>query len=121
MQAIGEIIANTGYEEISLLSLSSSDYVYVHELTDAVHERYGGSGLSLSLPSLRIESTSADLLDKLGRHAPQRLHLRAGSRHRAHAQRYQQVRAARAGAPGRARCVLAGLADDQVLLHDRPS
>lgn len=66
MQAIEEIIANTGYEEISLLSLSSSDYVYVHELTDAVRERYGSSGLSLSLPSLRIESTSADLLDKLG-------------------------------------------------------
>src|SRR6185369_9815474 len=56
----------TGFEEISLLSLSSSDYVYVHELADAVHEKYADSGLSLSLPSLRIESTSADLLDKLG-------------------------------------------------------
>jgi radical SAM family uncharacterized protein len=66
MEAIGEIIANTGFEEISLLSLSSSDYVYVHELVDAVHAQYHDSGLSLSLPSLRIESTSADLLDKLG-------------------------------------------------------
>ncbi|RMG73223.1 MAG: TIGR03960 family B12-binding radical SAM protein [Chloroflexi bacterium] len=66
MQAIEEIINNTGFEEISLLSLSSSDYVYVHELTDAVHEKYNGSGLSLSLPSLRIESTSAELLDKIG-------------------------------------------------------
>lgn len=66
MAAIQEIITNTGFEEISLLSLSSSDYVYVHELADAVHEKYAESGLSLSLPSLRIESTSADLLDKLG-------------------------------------------------------
>lgn len=66
MEAIQEIITNTGFEEISLLSLSSSDYVYVHELADAVHEKYADSGLSLSLPSLRIESTSADLLDKLG-------------------------------------------------------
>ncbi len=66
MNAIDEIIANTGFEEISLLSLSSSDYVYVHELADAVREAYDGSGLSLSLPSLRIESTSTDLLDKLG-------------------------------------------------------
>lgn len=66
MNAIEEIITNTGFEEISLLSLSSSDYVYVHELADAVHEKYHDSGLSLSLPSLRIESTSADLLDKLG-------------------------------------------------------
>ena len=66
MAAIEKIIASTGFEEISLLSLSSSDYVYVDELTDAVHEKYAESGLSLSLPSLRIESTSADLLDKIG-------------------------------------------------------
>ncbi len=66
MEAIEEIITNTGFEEISLLSLSSSDYVYVHELTQAVHDKYQDSGLSLSLPSLRIESTSADLLDRLG-------------------------------------------------------
>jgi radical SAM superfamily enzyme YgiQ (UPF0313 family) len=66
MQAIEEIIGSTGFEEISLLSLSSSDYVYVHELFEAVHEKYHESGLSLSLPSLRIETASADLLDKLG-------------------------------------------------------
>jgi radical SAM family uncharacterized protein len=66
MEAIGEIIANTGFEEISLLSLSSSDYIYVHELVQAVHEKYHDSGLSLSLPSLRIETASADLMDKLG-------------------------------------------------------
>ncbi len=66
MEAIAEIIANTGFEEISLLSLSSSDYVYVHELADAIHEKYHDSGLSISLPSLRIESASTDLLDKLG-------------------------------------------------------
>lgn len=66
MEAIEAVIHATGFEEISLLSLSSSDYVYVHELVDAIHEKYAGSGLSLSLPSLRIESTSADLLDKLG-------------------------------------------------------
>jgi radical SAM family uncharacterized protein len=66
VSAIGEVVANTGFEEISLLSLSSSDYRWVGELCDAVHEVYGESGMTLSLPSLRIESTSADLLDKLG-------------------------------------------------------
>lgn len=66
MEAIAEIVASTGFEEISLLSLSSSDYVYVHELADAIHQKYHDSGLSISLPSLRIESASADLLDKLG-------------------------------------------------------
>jgi radical SAM family uncharacterized protein len=66
MAAIEEIVAHTGFEEISLLSLSSSDYVYVDELAQTVHDQYDGSGLSLSLPSLRLESTSADLLDLIG-------------------------------------------------------
>ncbi|MBZ0297182.1 MAG: TIGR03960 family B12-binding radical SAM protein [Anaerolineae bacterium] len=66
IDAIAEIMDNTGYEEISLLSLSSSDYRDVHELVSAVHEQYGEYGLSMSLPSLRIETASADLLDKLG-------------------------------------------------------
>ena len=66
LEAIGQITANTGFEEISLLSLSSSDYRQVHELVDSIHAEYGGAGLSLSLPSLRIETASADLLAKLG-------------------------------------------------------
>ncbi len=66
VDAIAEIMANTGYEEISLLSLSSSDYRDVHELVTAVNEEYSEYGLSMSLPSLRIETASADLLDKLG-------------------------------------------------------
>lgn len=65
MAAIDEIVATTGYEEISLLSLSSSDYVYVHELAEAINEEYKDAGLTMSLPSLRIETASADLLDKI--------------------------------------------------------
>jgi len=65
MGAIDEIVANTGFEEISLLSLSSSDYVYVHELTEAINAEYKDAGLTMSLPSLRIETASADLLDKI--------------------------------------------------------
>ena len=66
MAAIGEIVRHTGFEEISLLSLSSSDYVWVEELAEEVNRVYQDAGLSLSLPSLRIESASADLLDKIG-------------------------------------------------------
>jgi len=66
LEAIGRITASTGFEEISLLSLSSSDYRQVHELVDAIHAEYGGAGLSLSLPSLRIGTASAGLLSKLG-------------------------------------------------------
>ncbi|GAB4575475.1 MAG: TIGR03960 family B12-binding radical SAM protein [Anaerolineae bacterium] len=65
MAAVDEIIRNTGFEEIGLLSLSSSDYTYVQELVRAIGDKYGEQGLSISLPSLRIESTSVDLLDAL--------------------------------------------------------
>ena len=66
MSAIDEIVKHTGFEEISLLSLSSSDYVWVKELAEEVNRVYKDAGLSLSLPSLRIESASADLLEKIG-------------------------------------------------------
>ena len=66
MAAIDEIVKHTGFEEISLLSLSSSDYVWVKELAEEVNRVYKDAGLSLSLPSLRIESASADLLEKIG-------------------------------------------------------
>ena len=66
MAAIDEIVRHTGFEEISLLSLSSSDYVWVEELAEEVNRVYQGAGLSLSLPSLRIESASAELLEKIG-------------------------------------------------------
>jgi radical SAM family uncharacterized protein len=66
MEAIAEIVANTGFEEISLLSLSSSDYVWVHELVAEVNRVYKDAGLSMSLPSLRLETSSAELLDGLG-------------------------------------------------------
>ncbi|MCY4247723.1 MAG: TIGR03960 family B12-binding radical SAM protein [Chloroflexi bacterium] len=66
MTAIDEIVRYTGFEEISLLSLSSSDYVWVEELAEEVNRVYKDAGLSLSLPSLRIESASADLLEKIG-------------------------------------------------------
>ena len=64
--AMDEILEKTGYEEISLLSLSSSDYTHVLELTERIGERYADRGLSISLPSLRIESVSTELMDNLG-------------------------------------------------------
>ncbi len=65
LQAVDAIIRATGYEEIGLLSLSSSDYSAVQELVTAVSERYKDRHLSISLPSLRIESFSVDLADAL--------------------------------------------------------
>jgi radical SAM family uncharacterized protein len=66
LNAIETIIARTGFEEIALLSLSSSDYTHVLELTEKIGKRFGGQGLHISLPSLRIESVSTQLMDNLG-------------------------------------------------------
>ncbi|MDW8319220.1 MAG: TIGR03960 family B12-binding radical SAM protein [Anaerolineae bacterium] len=65
LDAVDKIIASTGFEEIGLLSLSSSDYSHVGELVSAIVERYGGEKLSIGLPSLRIESFSVELMEKL--------------------------------------------------------
>jgi len=65
LQAVDDIVAATGYEEVSFLSLSSSDYSHIAELVDAVVEKYSESKLSIGLPSLRIESFSVELMEKL--------------------------------------------------------
>jgi radical SAM family uncharacterized protein len=62
---IDESLQCTGYEEVGLLSLSSSDYTQVVDLVKAVSERFKGQNLNVSLPSLRIESVSVDLMDAL--------------------------------------------------------
>jgi radical SAM family uncharacterized protein len=66
LEAMEAILGKTGYEEIGLLSLSSSDYTNILELTKEIGERYEDHGLRVSLPSLRIETVSTNLLDNLG-------------------------------------------------------
>ena len=56
---------NTGYEEISLISLSISDYSKIAELTDGLLTWTDDAHVSLSLPSLRIDSFSEELMKKV--------------------------------------------------------
>lgn len=56
---------NTGYEEISLISLSISDYSKLRELTDGLLSWTDDSHVSLSLPSLRLDSFSEELMQKI--------------------------------------------------------
>jgi radical SAM family uncharacterized protein len=65
VDAIQAAVENTGFEEVSLLSLSSSDYTQVVDLVVTVGEQFAGQHLSVSLPSLRIESVSVELMDAL--------------------------------------------------------
>lgn len=59
------IIANTGYNEISLMSLSSADYSKLPELVDLLMEEFKDKKVSVSLPSLRIDSFSIDIAKKV--------------------------------------------------------
>ncbi|HMD89671.1 MAG TPA: TIGR03960 family B12-binding radical SAM protein [Anaerolineaceae bacterium] len=65
VDAIQESLDNTGFEEIALLSLSSSDYSQILELIPEVSRRFAGQHVSISLPSLRIDSFSVDLMEQL--------------------------------------------------------
>ncbi|HSN77015.1 MAG TPA: TIGR03960 family B12-binding radical SAM protein [Anaerolineae bacterium] len=67
LDAVDKILKGTGFEEIGLLSLSSSDYSGVAELVEAIMTRHGDKKLSVGLPSLRIESFSVDLMEQLAR------------------------------------------------------
>ncbi len=65
VDAIEQGLAQTGYEEVGLLSLSSSDYDDILELVRQVSARFAGRHLNINLPSLRIESFSVELMDLL--------------------------------------------------------
>lgn len=61
------LIENTGYGEMSLASLSTSDYSRLGELTEGLLGETEKKKVNLTLPSLRIDSFSLDLLDKTQR------------------------------------------------------
>lgn len=65
IQTVDAIVRQTGYEEIGLLSLSSTDYTKIGPLVKALSEKYQDRSLSLSLPSSRVESVTVDLVDML--------------------------------------------------------
>ncbi len=60
-----EMLKNTGHEEISLSSLSSSDYSQLDELLDFLIEDCGQKHTNISLPSLRIDAFSLDVMSKV--------------------------------------------------------
>jgi len=63
LKAAGEIIAHCGYDVLSLVSLSTSDYAGIEELVASLATQF--PNLALSLPSLRISRFSVSLMGKL--------------------------------------------------------
>lgn len=59
------LVQSTGYEEMSLTSLSTSDYSSLEVLLDSLNDRYSKDMLSLSLPSLRVDNFSVEMAEKI--------------------------------------------------------
>ncbi len=59
------MLKNTGHEEISLSSLSSSDYSQLEGLINFLIDEFKGKGVNISLPSLRIDAFSLDVMSKV--------------------------------------------------------
>ncbi len=60
-----KMLKSTGHEEISLSSLSSSDYSQLEELVTFLIEEFKGKAINISLPSLRIDAFSLDVMSKV--------------------------------------------------------
>jgi radical SAM family uncharacterized protein len=63
IDAVGELITNCGYDEVSLVSLNTSDYSGIDKLVASLTQRY--PNLTLSLPSLRLDDFSIKLVESL--------------------------------------------------------
>lgn len=60
-----KLVANTGYEDISLVSLSSCDYSGIQSLISKLVEKYKSREIGISLPSIRIDTFSVNLLEQI--------------------------------------------------------
>lgn len=67
LRQAAELVKNTGYDEISLTSLSTSDYSCVQGVLRELMDRYGEAGIGISLPSLRADSFSVELAKQVQR------------------------------------------------------
>ena len=65
MEQAKNLVAASGHEEISLISLSTSDYTCFPELANGLLDEFKNKAVNLSLPSLRIDAFSLDLMQKI--------------------------------------------------------
>lgn len=64
-EIVEKLVKNTGYDEISLSSLSTSDYSQLRELTDYLVDEYTPQNVGISLPSLRLDNFSMEIAEKI--------------------------------------------------------
>lgn len=65
MEQVDKLLKSTGYEEVSLISLSICDYSDIRNLVMSLIEKYKDEKVGVSLPSLRIDSFSVELINEI--------------------------------------------------------
>lgn len=65
VESVKELIENTGYEEVSLLSLSSLDHSQISEITDKLMEALKDRKISISIPSTRMDAFNIKIAEKI--------------------------------------------------------
>ncbi|NUQ71559.1 MAG: TIGR03960 family B12-binding radical SAM protein [Chthonomonadales bacterium] len=65
MELSRELIHNTGHEDVSLVSLSTSDHSEVHAMVDGLIDEFGSDGIGVSLPSLRADRDCVSMAQQM--------------------------------------------------------
>ncbi|MGI8553512.1 MAG: TIGR03960 family B12-binding radical SAM protein [Dehalococcoidia bacterium] len=67
IEATRELLANTGYDELSLMSLSTTDHVEIADMVEMLMDEFGERGLRISLPSTRVDTFSVRVAEAVAR------------------------------------------------------
>jgi radical SAM family uncharacterized protein len=67
LAAARELLANTGYDELSLMSLSTTDHVEIADIVEQLMDEFGDRGLRVSLPSTRVDTFSVRVAEAVAR------------------------------------------------------
>jgi len=67
LAAARELLANTGYDELSLMSLSTTDHVEIADMVEMLMDEHGDRGLRISLPSTRVDTFSVRVAEAVAR------------------------------------------------------
>ncbi|MBI4745783.1 MAG: TIGR03960 family B12-binding radical SAM protein [Deltaproteobacteria bacterium] len=68
LQEIAEkALRSTGYEDLTLLSLSTGDYSFISDLLANLMDRYSDEKIAISLPSMRVDTMSPELISEIKR------------------------------------------------------
>jgi radical SAM family uncharacterized protein len=67
VEQTAELVARTGYEEVSLLSLSTGDYSGINPVLKALMDRFAAERVAVSMPSTRVDALSPRILEQIRR------------------------------------------------------